>query len=101
MKSFIPNLNYYTIMNHNIFEVVAREISRQLSGHVDITREQSLREDLGLSSIKMVFVLTSVTGELDIDIMNFADYELLRMKTVGDLIDLLQSKNEASHEHTN
>jgi acyl carrier protein len=88
-------------MNHNIFEVVAREISRQLPGHADITREQSLKEDLGLSSIKMVLVLTSVTGKLDIDIMNFTDYELLRMKTVGDLTDLLQSQKGASHEHTN
>ena len=75
-------------MEKKIWNFVNEGITLQL-GSVIITREKLIKEDLGLPSIKLVMLLTDITSKLDINIMDFSDYELLRIKTVGDLIDLL------------
>lgn len=79
-------------MKNEIFDLVCKEIGAQTAGKAPITPNLLLREDLGLPSMKMVMVLTATCQKLDISILDFADYELMRLKTVSDLTDLLYEK---------
>jgi len=79
-------------MNNNILKLVTEEVANQIGTEIEVTEDKQLREELGLPSIKMVMLLTSITDQLGISIMDFNDYELLRLKTVKDLVDLLINK---------
>jgi RimJ/RimL family protein N-acetyltransferase len=79
-------------MKNEIFDLVCKEIGSHTTGKAPITSTLLLREDLGLSSMKMVMVLTATCQKLDISILDFADYELMRLKTVSDLTGLLYEK---------
>lgn len=82
-------------MNKMVDNLVMRAITAQLDAKTKVTADHLLKEDLGLPSIKLVMLLTDVTIKLGISIMDFTDYELLRLKTVGDLIDLLTVKKDS------
>ena len=76
-----------------ISKIVIKEISSQLdSNSIVVTENKLFKEDLGLPSIKMIMILTNLSLQLDFSIMDFADYEIIRLKSVGDLINLLKTK---------
>ncbi len=83
-------------MDNHIFNIVVEEINQQLDTEVPIHSTSLLREDLGLPSIKMVMLLTNVITPLNLSIMDFNDYELMRINTVGDLVQLLTQKTNES-----
>ena len=74
-------------------------IQNQLDIETTVSADKLLKEDLALPSIKMVMVLTTLTAELGISLMDFTDYELLRLKTVGDLAALLSTKLNITSQH--
>lgn len=76
-----------------MFSIVTEHLQVQVGKDVRLSREMLLKEDLGLSSMKLVMFLTNLTAQLGIDILSFADYELLRLKTVGNVVDLLTEKS--------
>jgi acyl carrier protein len=55
-----------------------------------------LKEDLGVTSLDMVILLTEVCGESDIDLLELSDLDILRMRTVGDIITVLSEKKRGS-----
>jgi len=57
--------------------------------------ENDLLTDLGLSSINVVMLLTEACEQLDFDIFNFSESDLGSLKTVGDLVRLLEIKGMA------
>ena len=79
-------------MSNKIFNLVSQAILAQTGSDVQIFNDLRLKEDLGLPSIKLVMLLTNLTQKLQISIMDFSDHELLRVKTVKDLTDLLTIK---------
>ena len=86
-------------MDDRIFNMISEGILAQLNKKVQISRKLKLKEDLGLPSIKLIMLLTELTQKIGISIMDFNDYELLRIKTVGDLEDLLTLKQEGLYEN--
>jgi acyl carrier protein len=78
--------------NTKVYKIIIDGLKNQLDQEIDILPESTLSEDLGLPSIKLVFFLTDVTEKLDISIMDFADYELLNLRTVADIHELLIKK---------
>jgi acyl carrier protein len=79
--------------------MISEGILAQLNKKVQISRKLKLKEDLGLPSIKLIMLLTELTQKIGISIMDFNDYELLRIKTVGDLENLLTLKQEGLYEN--
>jgi len=78
-----------------IANLVIEQITLQLdSKSVEVAENKLLKEDLGLPSIKLIMILTNLTSQLNISIIDFSDYELLRLKSVGDLINLLTIKTK-------
>lgn len=78
-----------------IANLVIKQITLQLdSKSIEVSENKLLKEDLGLPSIKLIMILTNLTSQLNISIMDFSDYELLRLKSVGDLINLLTIKTK-------
>jgi acyl carrier protein len=75
-----------------ILNKVIEAIREQLDTEAEVSADKLLKEDLALPSIKMVMILTTLTAELGISILDFTDYELLRLKTVGDVAGLLCGK---------
>lgn len=75
-----------------LYTIVQKGIHQQLPAPVPITPGLRLKEDLGLPSIKLAFFLTAVTEELQLSLFDLYDYELLGLKTVGDVVALLSKK---------
>ena len=84
---------------NNIFNIVTENLKLQMEHEMEITAGMHIKEDLAIPSIKLVMFLTTVTSQLDISIMDFSDYELLRLKTVQDITDLLTSKLQDRYEN--
>lgn len=55
----------------------------------DVTLEADLREDLGIDSLSAIELGTELESEFGIEI---ADEELVSLKTVEDIIKLIESK---------
>lgn len=55
----------------------------------DVTLEADLREDLGIDSLSAIELGTELESEFGIEI---ADEELVALKTVEDIIKLIESK---------
>ncbi|MGN6601354.1 MAG: phosphopantetheine-binding protein [Ginsengibacter sp.] len=81
-------------MTDRITAIVLQEISDLLGNGVVVTPRMHLKEDLGMPSIKLVLFLTRVSAQLDLDMMDFGDHEILRLKTVNDVIELLHTKTK-------
>jgi len=76
-----------TETTNQIFEFVTEIIDKG-----DIKPEMSLKEDLGLDSIKMVTIITKMSAKFRVNIFDFSDRDLVQMKTVNDLIELFNKK---------
>ncbi|MBM7559179.1 acyl carrier protein [Marinitoga litoralis] len=74
-----------------LFEKVKKIIAESLSVEEEkITENASLTDDLELDSLELVDLTMDFENELGISI---DDSELEKIKTVGDIVDLLASKN--------
>jgi acyl carrier protein len=58
----------------------------------DIKEEDNIREGLGLDSVDVVSVVSQIERKLQ---MRLSHEELLKIVTVGDLLDLIESKIQA------
>jgi acyl carrier protein len=63
-----------------------------LSSVNPIREEMTLREDLGLDSIRIITALTRLSRKLGVSILEFTDRDLLGLKTVNDLVLLFSGK---------
>lgn len=57
--------------------------------NVEITRDSVLLQDLGLNSLDLMEMVCTFEDEFDIEI---SDREARNFKTVGDVIDFIESK---------
>ena len=80
-------------MESEILKLVMAVITSHVDKNIIVTKKSLLKEDLALPSIKIVLCLTQIIDQLGMNITVFSDYELLLIKTVGDLTDLLILKN--------
>jgi len=66
-------------------------VDDNLTKGVNITEATLIREGLGLDSLQMTELLFEIEDRLGVKI---ADEEALKVKTVGDLMDIIQGKKE-------
>jgi RimJ/RimL family protein N-acetyltransferase/acyl carrier protein len=83
-----------SIGNTSLHGIIMTCLAKQIGSHVEITTEKRIKEDLGLSSIKLVFFLTETVNHLDLSLADFSDSELLNLKRVSDIYSLLKRKRE-------
>lgn len=57
----------------------------------EITRESALVDDLGLSSLDVISLVSEFEGEFDIEI---PDRVIPTLRTVGDIVDYLEENAE-------
>jgi len=77
-------------MSATTFETVKRVLVENLSADADaVTLESKLNEDLGADSLDAVELIMSLEDEFDIEI---APDQSEGVKTVGDLVSLIDSK---------
>lgn len=84
------------MQDNPIQSLVLTTIARYLpSGAPNDLPGKQLREELGLKSMQMAAALTSICDEAGIDLFLLSDLDLVRMKTVQDVIDVLTEKAAA------
>ncbi len=69
------------------FDKIKERLSTKVKGK-DITKETSFK-DLGVDSLDLVDLVFELEEEIGV---TFEDDELLKLKTIQDLLDLLDSK---------
>jgi acyl carrier protein len=73
-------------------EQVTTEVVRQLKQTVpslgSFELGADLKDELGLSSLSLISVLTQLCQKLDVDMLLLTDADLARLDKVSDLIDL-------------
>lgn len=75
-----------------IFEKIRDILVDQLDVEADaVTLESSITDDLGADSLDVVDMVMSFEEEFDVEI---PDEEIEKMKTVGDIVKYIESKNE-------
>lgn len=80
-------------IRHTVFETMA-----SIKKVNDPPADALLKEDLGFDSIHLVRLITKLTGNLQISILEFSDQDLAGVKTVQQLVDLFRSKQIHSHQ---
>ncbi len=68
-----------------------RDILKGFDESIDVdslTRESSLKEDLDMSSISLLYMAVALEDEFGID---FSNYDLSKFETVGDVIDAIEA----------
>lgn len=79
-------------MDPKVFETVTNVINDAMKANRTLSLALRLKEDLSIHSMKMIMILSALSTHFELSILDFADYELIRMKTVGDLTDLISVK---------
>ena len=70
------------------FNLIVKLLRDYVSDDIEITRESTLRE-LQIDSLDLVEVVVNAEAETGV---TFEDDELVDLKTVGDVVDLLNKK---------
>lgn len=70
------------------FNLIVKLLKDYVSDEIEITRESTLKE-LQIDSLDLVEVVVSAEDETGV---TFEDDELVDLKTVGDVVDLLDKK---------
>lgn len=68
-----------------------RKIIREFDEEIDLdslSRESDLKDDLGLSSVSLLYLAVALEEEFGVD---FANSSFSDIKTVGDLIDTIEA----------
>jgi len=76
-----------TEIENQIFDFITHIINKD-----DIKPEMLLKEDLGQDSIRMVTIITKMSAKFKVNIFEFSDRDLARLKTVNDLVELFKNK---------
>ncbi len=71
-----------------------QEMLNERKNNVFLNEKLLLQEDLGLTSLAMISLITDLCDDLEIDITKLSDVDLVRMKRVEDLIIILSSKKD-------
>lgn len=77
-----------------VSELIQRKIARIMGedGVVRPISEDSLLEnDLNITSLKMISLITDLCGELDVDIYTLSDVDLAKMKRVADITAIFEA----------
>jgi len=69
-------------------DLVLQAVRKTVKRQTDIDREMRLAEDLGISSLAMVSIITELCDVFQVDVFTFDDANLLTLRTVGDLVTL-------------
>lgn len=75
-----------------VHDVVAAIIQKRLGIKSELKPAMQLVTDLGISSIRMITILTDACGALGIDLMKLRDAEVAGLQTIGDITSLLSAK---------
>ena len=65
-----------------------------------LTRELSLRRDLGLDSLRLVALIVQFEERLGIDLGKAGDIDFARIQTIGDVIDVAHILVERTGSHS-
>ncbi len=79
-----------SIVKNSIAELMAS------SSQEEITDTNLLKEDLGLSSIQLVMLMTKLSTKLGVNILEFTDQDLVLTTSVTDLVNLFNKKIETN-----
>ena len=73
-----------------VFEKIKEILAEQLDANAEeMTMETRIDEDLGADSLDVVELLMSIEDEFEVEI---PDEEIENMKTIGDVVEYIQSK---------
>lgn len=75
---------------------VLGNLSRYAPGAGEIAKDRLLKEHLGIKSLQMASLLTAICDEVDVDLFLLSDLDIVRMKSVQDVIDILSEKKASS-----
>jgi len=77
----------------NLSEIVRHKIA-EVKGFDQtlVCSESIIRDDLGVTSMEYITILTDVAMVLGIDLMEFSEREIITASTVGDLEIVIASK---------
>jgi acyl carrier protein len=59
-------------------------------------KDRLLKEHLGIKSLQMASLLTAICDVIDVDLFLLSDLDIVRMKTVQNVIDILAEKKASS-----
>jgi acyl carrier protein len=62
-----------------------------------ITEDSRLEDDLNITSLKMISLITDLCDELNIDIYTLSDVDLAKMKRVADITAIFEAKRASDH----
>lgn len=78
---------------HDEVENAARDnLARVLDSVIDpydLDLDLDLVDEYGLTSLNKVLFLTSVCGDTGVELFNFTEHDLARMRTLGDVVKAL------------
>jgi acyl carrier protein len=75
-----------------MFDRTVAILAEHIDGNAeDITRESALVDDLGLSSLEVITIVSEFESEFDIEV---PDRVIPTLRTVGDIVDYLEKNAE-------
>lgn len=78
---------------NNISDAVRGKISAAKGINVArISADNHIRQELGVTSMEYIAILTDIAASLCIDLMMFSEQEIISAHTVGDLERVIASK---------
>jgi acyl carrier protein len=81
------------LSNSELSETVRRKISSVKGlNEASMSSESSIKDDLGISSMEFITILTEIAETMGIDLMKFSEKEIVTARTVGDLEQVIASK---------
>ncbi|MDC9589575.1 acyl carrier protein [Xenorhabdus sp. XENO-10] len=76
-------------------ETIARQkLAASLSTNIDATQldlKENMSDIYGLTSLNKILFITSLCNEMNIDLSNFTEDDLGNMKTLGNVINILNN----------
>ena len=77
----------------NISLIVRKKIAETKKIAIEeILTESIIKDELGITSMEYIVLLTDIASLLGIDLMSFSESEIIKTKTVGDLERVLHTK---------
>jgi acyl carrier protein len=77
-------------------DVVLGVVARAVKEDIELDSGMRLAEELGISSLAMVVIITELADLFGIDIFEFADADLLTLQTVGDVVTFFTGRQRAN-----
>ena len=86
-------------MKPTIEQAVRSHLQRLLHKHQNdsIDFDAHLFDELGLTSINLVVLMTSLCEDLDVSLFEFTEADLARLKRPRDIVDLFSTTHHEDH----